>query len=154
MICRVQPQHAPAIHRIIEESHRFSTFPIGPHWSPSETEAECHKGGWVYLSGENAVDAFILYRSVDTLHEITFLATDPRARSRGLMTSLLTHLVESMRIVGSGREAQLPAPEVWLEVHEHNVSARKLYERCGFRMVGRRPRYYSDGGAACLYNYG
>ena len=30
-----------------------------------------------------------------------------------------------------------------LEVNEHNIAARNLYRRAGFRQVGRRPGYYA-----------
>ena len=49
--------------------------------------------------------------------------------------------------------AQQPAEtELWLEVHEANGPARKLYEKVCFVEVGKRPRYYADGGTAVLYN--
>jgi len=35
------------------------------------------------------------------------------------------------------------ARRVHLEVRESNTAARKLYERWGFREVGRRKSYYS-----------
>jgi ribosomal-protein-alanine N-acetyltransferase len=36
---------------------------------------------------------------------------------------------------------------VFLEVEENNQPARRLYERAGFTVVGRRERYYrQDGG--------
>jgi ribosomal-protein-alanine N-acetyltransferase len=31
-----------------------------------------------------------------------------------------------------------------LEVRLSNDAARRLYEKLGFRVVGRRPRYYKD----------
>jgi len=35
--------------------------------------------------------------------------------------------------------------EVYLEVRVSNTPAISLYEKLGFRVVGRIPRYYSDG---------
>lgn len=35
------------------------------------------------------------------------------------------------------------AAECFLEVRESNLHARTLYEKCGFRMIGRRKNYYS-----------
>jgi ribosomal-protein-alanine N-acetyltransferase len=40
------------------------------------------------------------------------------------------------------RLAGLGARAVFLEVGEDNVPARKLYQRAGFREVGRRDGYY------------
>jgi ribosomal-protein-alanine N-acetyltransferase len=43
------------------------------------------------------------------------------------------------------RLAGLGAKAVFLEVDEDNAAARRLYARAGFRDVGRRPGYYSQG---------
>jgi ribosomal-protein-alanine N-acetyltransferase len=40
------------------------------------------------------------------------------------------------------RLAGLGARAVFLEVEEDNTPARRLYQRSGFREVGRRPGYY------------
>ena len=39
---------------------------------------------------------------------------------------------------------------IFLDVSERNVPARHLYERAGYREVGRRRRYYADGADALL----
>ena len=39
-----------------------------------------------------------------------------------------------------------------LEVAASNMAAIALYERLGFRQVGRRKGYYADGEDACLMN--
>jgi [ribosomal protein S18]-alanine N-acetyltransferase len=41
------------------------------------------------------------------------------------------------------RARERGARECFLEVRESNHHARNLYEKCGFRMVGRRRNYYS-----------
>ena len=59
---------------------------------------------------------------------------------RGLARALLNlHL---------GRLAGLRVRSVFLEVDEDNVPARRLYERAGFREVGRRAGYYPQGSGA------
>jgi ribosomal protein S18 acetylase RimI-like enzyme len=42
------------------------------------------------------------------------------------------------------RLAGLGTRTVFLEVGEGNISANRLYQRAGFRMVGRREGYYPD----------
>jgi ribosomal-protein-alanine N-acetyltransferase len=42
------------------------------------------------------------------------------------------------------------ARRLFLEVAESNVGARALYARAGLVEVGRRARYYPDGGAALV----
>jgi len=40
--------------------------------------------------------------------------------------------------------------EVDLEVNEHNAPAIALYEKLGFKVVGRRPKFYNNSEAAVL----
>ena len=66
--------------------------------------------------------------------EILSVAIDAGHRGRGLSRSLLlTHL---------GHLAGRGVRQIFLEVEENNAPARRLYERAGFVIVGRRERYY------------
>src|SRR5690606_10204663 len=79
--------------------------------------------------------SFILFTMSSDQYEISLLATDRFARRKGLMTQLLHYL----RGTWKGGKA------LWLEVHEQNGAAQKLYEKQGFTFEGVRPRYYRDG---------
>jgi ribosomal-protein-alanine N-acetyltransferase len=66
--------------------------------------------------------------------EILSIAVDAGHRGRGLSRDLLlTHL---------GHLAGRGVRRIFLEVEENNAPARRLYERAGFAVVGRRERYY------------
>ena len=68
--------------------------------------------------------------------EILSIAIDADKRGRGLSRNLLlTHL---------GHLAGRGARCIFLEVEENNAPARRLYERCGFAIIGRRERYYQQ----------
>jgi ribosomal-protein-alanine N-acetyltransferase len=68
--------------------------------------------------------------------EILSIAVDVRHRGRGLSRSLLlTHL---------GHLAGRGIRTVFLEVEENNQPARRLYDRVGFAVTGRRERYYKQ----------
>ena len=68
--------------------------------------------------------------------EILSIAVDPARRGRGLSrTLLLTHL---------GHLAGRGVRTIFLEVEENNQPARRLYDRAGFVVVGRRERYYKQ----------
>ena len=69
----------------------------------------------------------------DQLHVAT-LAVDPHWRRRGIASRLLEHCIEL------AREAELGS--IALEVQESNVGARALYERFGFRSIGKLRGYY------------
>ena len=74
--------------------------------------------------------------------EILSIAIDNSYRGRGLSRDLLlTHL---------GHLAGRGVRTIFLEVEENNQPARRLYERAGFAVVGRRERYYSSSGGEQL----
>ncbi|MFW6150006.1 MAG: ribosomal protein S18-alanine N-acetyltransferase [Chloroflexota bacterium] len=53
---------------------------------------------------------------------------------------------EQLLISVLDKAADLKASLVTLEVRASNTVAQALYQKYGFRVVGRRPRYYSDNG--------
>lgn len=68
--------------------------------------------------------------------EILSIAVDRAHRGRGLSrTLLMTHL---------GHLAGRGVRTIFLEVEENNQAARRLYDRSGFMVVGRRERYYKQ----------
>jgi len=67
--------------------------------------------------------------------QIQNVAVHPRHRRRGLARHLLLRAIEDCRF-NSVIAAQL-------EVRASNVSAQKLYQTLGFRVVGERKKYYS-----------
>ena len=79
---------------------------------------------------------FIVSRTAADEAEILSVAVEQKHRGHGFSRDLLrTHL---------GHLAGLGLKTVFLEVEENNRPARALYERAGFRVVGRRERYYKD----------
>jgi ribosomal-protein-alanine N-acetyltransferase len=86
---------------------------------------------------------FILSRLVAGEAEILSIAVAASRRGKGLGRQLLDlHL---RRLAGLGTRA------VFLEVDANNTPARRLYQRAGFRSVGRREGYYPAGqGSAAL----
>lgn len=74
--------------------------------------------------------------------EILSIAVAESHRGRGFSNSLLlTHL---------GHLAGRGIRTVFLEVEENNQPARRLYQRAGFSVVGRRERYYREAGGEAL----
>jgi ribosomal-protein-alanine N-acetyltransferase len=85
---------------------------------------------------------FIVSRTAADEAEILSVAVAEKHRGRGFSRDLLrTHLGH---LAGHGLKT------VFLEVEENNRPARALYERAGFRVVGRRDRYYKDSSGAQL----
>jgi ribosomal-protein-alanine N-acetyltransferase len=88
------------------------------------------------------VIGFAVSRMAADEAEILSIAVDPRHRGRGLSRNLLlTHL---------GHLAGRGVRTVFLEVEENNQPARRLYDRAGFSVAGRRERYYQQPGGEQL----
>jgi ribosomal-protein-alanine N-acetyltransferase len=77
----------------------------------------------------------VVWMIVDEAH-IATLAVHPEHRCKSIASNLLTAaLIESM---DRGMRTAT------LEVRASNLSAQYLYLKFGFKIVGRRPRYYQD----------
>ena len=88
------------------------------------------------------VIGFAVSRMAADEAEILSIAVAGSHRGRGLSRDLLlTHL---------GHLAGRGVRTVFLEVEENNQPARRLYERAGFGIVGRRERYYQQPGGEQL----
>ncbi len=113
------------------------SFPHG--WSESEFErllSDRTVIGHVARASGGAGPAvgFVLSRLVEDEAEILVVAVAPAERGHGL-AGRLTHR-------HLGRLAAFGITRVFLEVDEGNRPARRLYDRAGFRAVGRRAGYY------------
>jgi ribosomal-protein-alanine N-acetyltransferase len=72
---------------------------------------------------------------VDELH-ILRIAVRPEWRCLGIASWLLNETLYLARTKG--------ATQAFLEVRPSNEAARALYQKAGFKTIGRRPRYYSE----------
>ena len=88
---------------------------------------------WVLLLGAQLVGHGVL-SAVAHEAELLNLCVAPRAQGKGLGATLLAHLLERAR----ARDCD----EVFLEVRDSNLPARRLYRRAGFEEIGRRREYY------------
>lgn len=138
-------RHLPEIVGIMEAVYTRAKMPVGGIWNRDLLKQELEIGQGVGLKVENfGLAAFVLFRLYDNHREITVLATHPDRHRRGDMHFLL----------GSMLEKKSPSERIWLEVHDLNEAALKLYTAMGFQQVGRRPKYYRDGGDALLLTLG
>ncbi|MEQ1604465.1 MAG: ribosomal protein S18-alanine N-acetyltransferase [Pyrinomonadaceae bacterium] len=80
--------------------------------------------------------AFVMVKERNAAH-ITTIGVAPEHRRRGIANQLLKHLENALiqREIGT----------VMLEVRVGNTSAQQLYKRCGYTIVQRINKYYSDG---------
>jgi ribosomal-protein-alanine acetyltransferase len=93
--------------------------------------------------GKLAGYALVLVRRGSAAARLYSLAVHPRATGQGIGSRLLAAAESAARGLG--------ATSLRLEVRVDNASAIRLYERNGYRTIGRREDYYADGAAAFRY---
>ena len=111
-------------------------FPHKP-WSAADF-ADLKKSGCDIMASQNG---FIVYRAITPEAELITSGVHPDARRGGIAATMIELMVRDLAARGVKR--------VFLEVAENNHPARALYEKHGFTVVGRRPKYY-DGIDAIL----
>jgi [ribosomal protein S18]-alanine N-acetyltransferase len=118
---------AAALHRIC--------FPEDPWDAAGLAGILSMPGGFGALAlDDGAALGFVLGYVVEDSAELATIGVAPSARRRGMAQLLLRHAVEVARQAGAAR--------LFLEVAIDNEAALALYACCGFKEVGRRPRYY------------
>jgi ribosomal protein S18 acetylase RimI-like enzyme len=141
MIRQALESELPVLYLIYIRSLSASKQPCGAAWNRGHFQTELEQGQvWVNEHSAGAINSFVFCRNNGQAWELTQLATDPAHWKQGHMVKLLKHVIATL------------APPFWLEVHELNSPACRLYEKLGFKEVGRRTRYYLDGGSAVLYS--
>ena len=119
-------------------------------WTESAVETESENAYLLVLRDQNAAPlGFLFLRPPGHAWEITLVAVKPDARGSGIF-SVLIRQAEEFRKTQNGSAA---VSSIDLEVRADNKSAIRAYEKHGFKVIGQRERYYSDGAAAILYRF-
>ncbi len=103
-------------------------------------ELESPHALYLVLEEEDGISGHIGIRHVLGELHVTTIAVRPERRRRGHARALIA------AALGAYPEARL----VHLEVRPTNPAAVTLYESLGFRVTGRRPRYYGDEDALLM----
>jgi ribosomal-protein-alanine N-acetyltransferase len=138
VVDRMAVDDLDAVHEIERES--FST-PWPAHAYRQEIEQNRLAHYIVARYGSQVVGFAGIWLLVDEAHITTF-ATRAAWRRQGIGERLLLALIDLSLARG--------AVEATLEVRPSNTPARRLYEKYGFKVVGVRPRYYSDNNEDAL----
>ncbi len=77
-----------------------------------------------------------IWKSVDDVH-ITNIVTAKKFRRQNIGSILLSNLIQMAK-------AENGITSITLEVNSNNISAQKLYEKFGFKVVGLRKKYYNN----------
>lgn len=105
-------------------------------WTAWDYERVARKemAGWVSVGEEKIVGFLIARRLVSDIEILNFAVAGSYRRS-GVGTALLAQSLEWARSFG--------AQKALLEVRVSNLAAIRFYEKHGFEVAGRRPRYYT-----------
>ena len=128
----------PMLNEIVE-LHK-QCFPNKP-WSESDF-MELKKSGCEIVSSKNG---FIVWRTVADEAEIITIGVAPDARRNGIAETMIILMEQELK--------KQNVVNVFLEVSEVNYPAIKLYEKMGFVVAGKRPKYY-DGTDAIIMSKG
>ncbi|MBI2603512.1 MAG: GNAT family N-acetyltransferase [Deltaproteobacteria bacterium] len=116
------------------------------HWPWREVESSLQQGSYLLiLAGDAKNIAGALF--VNLHHQgcdIIYIFTQPSKRRAKLATTLLAHLEVYLKHIKRPQK-------IFLEVHEANLSARKLYDSFGMHVINVRKKYYDDGADALIY---
>lgn len=90
------------------------------------------------VKDENGITAgyVIVFNNSDSL-EIMKIGVNPEYREKGFGTILVNEIKKSRM-------------KIFLEVRENNMTARKFYEKNGFKEAGKRKNYYRDTNEAAI----
>jgi ribosomal-protein-alanine N-acetyltransferase len=138
VVDRMTVEDLIAVHVIERES--FSTpWPAQAYRQEIEQNRLAH---YIVARYGNSIVGFAgIWLLVDEAHITTFATRSPWRR-RGIGERLLVALLDLALARG--------AKEATLEVRPSNIAAKRLYEKYGFKVVGVRPRYYSDNNEDAL----
>ena len=128
----------PAVPKDAAQLARLHAASFHRGWGDGEFEQMLHEENTLIhrlRQGRHLIGFAASRLAVDEA-EILSIAVAPEQRGRGLSRDLLlTHL---------GHLAGRSVRTVFLEMEENNMPARRLYDRTGFTVVGRRERYYKE----------
>lgn len=121
-------------------------------WPPQERESNgfaqsrstfelfMTKADGYLIQEESKPVGFCLIQRAADVAEILLIAVHKDQSGAGLGSRALRAIIDDLQ------KEQLS--EVWLEVHAQNQRALAVYQKLGFQITSRRPRYYPDGGDA------
>lgn len=115
-------------------------------WTAAQLDSALRQltsSGLVAEDGGAGILGYALFRRVLDEAELLRLAVVAGHRRQGLATALVEH--------GLAELCEDGCTAAFLEVREDNPAGIAFYERTGWQLAGRRPRYYPDGADALLY---
>lgn len=119
-------------------------WPALTQWSRKlfEDELGSERSRFIVAEREGNILGYACLRIVAPEAELLDIAVSPEAARSGIGRDLLGRLHDEARAADCGK--------IFLEVRESNAPARALYGAFGYRIVGRRPKYYNGEDALLM----
>ncbi|MBC8448930.1 MAG: ribosomal protein S18-alanine N-acetyltransferase [Chloroflexi bacterium] len=137
----IEPMRLSDVEEVMRIERAVFTTPWSPHAFRYDLSKDQHSHYFVLRGWAEEMPPLLGYAGFwlwgDEAHVGT-IAAHPDWQRRGLGEWILLGVVQ--------QAAALRAELVTLEVRISNTPAQTLYHKLGFRVVGRRRRYYSDTG--------
>ena len=113
-------------------------------WNSGQYASSFDEGrffGFIIKDGEENL-GFITYTLGAYDADIESVYVFSESRKKGVGFALLQRAIE---------EISKKVNKIFLEVRKNNLSAINLYEKCGFKQISIRKKYYSDGEDAVVF---
>lgn len=122
----------------VSQIAQLETLCFSDPWSEKSiaSELENKLSFWLVAVEEGMVAGYIGSQTVMDETDMMNVGVHPDYRRKGIGGALVCALIEALKKQGSH--------SLTLEVRASNLPAQKLYEKMGFAMVGKRPRYYRN----------
>ena len=128
-IVKMQPEHVAAVAEM--ERQCFSD-----PWSEKSVASELDNplSLWLIAEADGVVAGYVGSQTVLDSADMMNLAVSQDFRRQGIGEQLVNSLTEAL--------AEKGVKTLLLEVRISNEPAKQLYQKLGFEIVGKRPRYY------------
>ncbi len=88
------------------------------------------------ITTETEVTGYLCFYTVEDEAHILNIAVHPGKRNMGYASALMAGVIEGLKEKG--------ITQFYLEVREGNKEALRLYDKFGFKAIGKRKKYYTD----------
>ena len=121
----------------------YSMFPN--IWEYDVLQDDYNDSKYIVIKQNEEIYGFAGFRTIFEEMEIMNIVTKVDERNQGFASNMLSYILR----YAHNQEME----KINLEVNENNLPAIKLYKTYGFQVVGKRNKYYKDGGNAILMTY-
>ena len=107
-------------------------------WTEKNLEDHILNHNCIFYVYNEKIIAYLLYLDGIESNELLRIGVRPNYRKKGFALKLVQTLINQNK-------------SIFLEVRRDNFSGIKLYEKIGFKMIGKRKKYYNDGMDGIVY---